>query len=483
MRAGGFTAIGPRDANEDNLFFMEFGTGSLSHGITSFVMVSDGMGGYQCGDVASGLVVAAARSYTEQLLNMTQGNLVDLDPVAALAEIAQNGHDAICAESASRGNAAMGATFVAAFASPTHAWIAHVGDSRAYLMRDGAARQLTKDHSKVGRMLSRGVITEAEAQNHPDRNRIERALGFGNAVPDFNEVELGPRDVLLLCSDGVYTVMNSGQLCDCVLSARDAGKAAEAVVRKALKRGTDDNSTAVVLLGEGLGEATAKTKGRGRTATEVMVPEAKASEANPYEKSWREARGFRTGIIILLAGILIGVIVALTIGALYRPDAAGGGAVAASESKSQEDDVTDERMEDGVSYKTFVVPETPAVELKYVDADGLAELFSYDTFACQEPVTLRPGSSVVASVESFSFNRLQKTYQQLADEYVADLRADVERYLDGATTYGSGLASVCDTEYYLVLLEAIANAGLQTFDDTVAHLVVETLPNANVMAP
>lgn len=463
MRAGGFTATGPRDANEDNLFFTELGVGSISHGITSFVMVSDGMGGYQCGDVASGLVVAAARSYTEQLLHMAQGNLVDLDPVAALAEIAQNAHDAICAESQSRGNTTMGATIVAAFASPTHAWIAHVGDSRAYLVRDDVAQQLTEDHSKVGRLLSRGVITEKEAQNHPDRNRIERALGFGDAKPDFNEVELGPRDALLLCSDGVYTVVGSNQLCDCVMSARNASNAAEAIVQKALKKGTDDNSTAVILMGEEL---------------------CREEENNPYQKPRRETRGFPTALIILLAGILIGIIVALVVGALYTPDGAGHGAVVASDasmagatSTSQDGDALDEHVQDGISFKSFVVPETPDVELKYVDTDGLAELFAYPPFACQDPVTLRVESNFVASVESFSFNRLEKTYQQLDDGYVADLRADVARCMDGATTFSSSLATICDAESYRALLEALADAGLQTFDETIDHLVVETLPN------
>ena len=249
MNLGGYTAIGPRDANEDNFYFLDFpDVHSFTNGVTSYIMVSDGMGGYQGGDIASGLAVSSAESYLSQLLDMAEGNQVDFDAPYALGEISQNAHDAILAEASGRGNVSMGATFIGAFLSPTRAWIGHVGDSRAYLIRDNMATQLTEDHSQVGRMLSRGLISEEEAQNHPARNRIERALGFSDATPDITEVDLQPGDALLLCSDGVYTVLSCQAIADCVCRSKDAATAAKRVVKTALGKGTDDNSTAVVAL-------------------------------------------------------------------------------------------------------------------------------------------------------------------------------------------------------------------------------------------
>ena len=251
MNLGGCTATGPREANEDSFFTFDFSdVNSFANGVVAFAMVSDGMGGYQGGDVASGLAVSSAESYLHHLLDMADGNQVDLDAQAALAEIVQNAHDAIEVETRNRNNARMGATFVGAFISPRHAWIGHVGDSRAYLVRDGRATQLTQDHSQVGRMLSEGLITEEEAQNHPARNRIERALGFTDGQPDPTEVDLMPGDALVMCSDGVYTVLDGAAICKYVKAAAGAEDAARRIVKAAVSHGTDDNSTAVVVFVE-----------------------------------------------------------------------------------------------------------------------------------------------------------------------------------------------------------------------------------------
>lgn len=250
MDLGGFSLTGPREANEDSYFFQDFSSsGSLPRDINAFVMVSDGMGGYQGGDVASSLAVEAAQSYLAQLVQLARGASVDIDPLAAMAEIVQRAHDAIMIVARERGGASMGATFVGAFLSPSHAWIGHVGDSRAYLIRDGEALQLTEDHSQVGRMLSRGVITEEEAQNHPNRNRIERALGFPNYEIEFDEVDLEDGDALLLCSDGVYTVVKGTVLAECVEEMGNAPDAAQEVANEAIASGTDDNSTVVIAAG------------------------------------------------------------------------------------------------------------------------------------------------------------------------------------------------------------------------------------------
>lgn len=250
MDLGRFSLTGPREANEDNCYVQDLSKmGSFPRDIRAYIMVSDGMGGYQGGDVASSLAVESAEKYLPQLAQLVQNGMVDIDPLAAMAEIVQRAHTCIKYKAQERGGVNMGATYVGAFISSTHAWIGHVGDSRAYLIRDGEAIQITEDHSQVGRMLSRGVITEEEAQNHPNRNRIERALGFPNYEIEFDEVELRAGDALLLCSDGVYTAVKGAVLAECVDEMGSAQEAAQEIANEAIACGTDDNSTVVVAMG------------------------------------------------------------------------------------------------------------------------------------------------------------------------------------------------------------------------------------------
>jgi protein phosphatase len=247
MKIAGFSTAGPRPINEDNFYAIDFSdVRSFSGGISAFIMVSDGMGGHEGGDVASKMAVQSAECYLGQLIEMAESNQVELDVPLAFKEIVRNANDAIRQEMQARGNNGMGATFVGAFISPMKAWIAHVGDSRAYLIHRGVAAQLTKDHSAVGRMLSAGLITEKQAQEHPERNVIERALGFTDDDPEITEIPLSRGDALLLCSDGVSTVLNTQSLVDCVLRAKTIEEAAEDTVMMALKKNSDDNATAVV---------------------------------------------------------------------------------------------------------------------------------------------------------------------------------------------------------------------------------------------
>jgi protein phosphatase len=247
MKIAGFSTAGPRPINEDSFYVVDFSeVRSFSGGISAFIMVSDGMGGHEGGDVASRMAVQSAECYLNQLIKMGESHQVELDVPLAFKEIVRNANEAIQQEMQARGNSGMGATFVGAFVSPMKAWIAHVGDSRAYLIHRGTARQLTKDHSAVGRLLSEGLITEKQAQAHPERNVIERALGFTDDDPEITEIPLFRGDALLLCSDGVSTVLTTQLLAECVLRAKDIEAAAKDTVMMALKKNSDDNATAVV---------------------------------------------------------------------------------------------------------------------------------------------------------------------------------------------------------------------------------------------
>ncbi|HEX3923769.1 MAG TPA: MerR family transcriptional regulator [Streptosporangiaceae bacterium] len=132
--------------------------------------------------------------------------------------------------------------------------VASVGDSRAYLRRDGVLRRLTQDHSLVAGLVRAGVLTEAEARTHPQRSLLTRALGTGPDVePGLARVDHEPGDRLLLCTDGVFGALDSGEI-DAALAAADRpGEAADELVRLARDRGEDDVSVIVIDVGAGPG--------------------------------------------------------------------------------------------------------------------------------------------------------------------------------------------------------------------------------------
>lgn len=247
MDLGGSSVPGPRPYNEDNYLLSDISRHQKRlGGLAAFIMVSDGMGGHSSGDVASKLAVETATSYLKDLLALAEESDLDVDVPKALTEISEEAHDAIVAAATEAGGGSMGATFIAAFVARDRAWIGHVGDSRAYLISGGRARQLTVDHSQVGRLIAEGVLTEEQAQHHPSRNVIDRALGFKGANAEITEVRLRSGDAIVLCSDGVSTALSGGDIASIAAGQPDAMRAADALVNDAIQAGGDDNATAVI---------------------------------------------------------------------------------------------------------------------------------------------------------------------------------------------------------------------------------------------
>ena len=203
--AGGATTPGQRPYNEDAFLVRDLSDLQESlNGIRVFMVVSDGMGGHEAGDVASQVVVDVANNYVETLVAAAQQERVEFDPAQALREITALAHQGVLQAASDRGAASMGATFVALFASDTQGWVAHVGDSRAYLLGEDKPGQLTTDHSQVARLVAEGVLTEHEARNHPQRNVIERALGFERNEPELSTFRVEPWSAVVLCTDGFW---------------------------------------------------------------------------------------------------------------------------------------------------------------------------------------------------------------------------------------------------------------------------------------
>jgi len=200
--------------------------------------VADGMGGAQAGELASGLAAAALRDERSELTGGEQ-RVDDLIQEANRRVYQRQSQDA----SAS----GMGTTMTVALVEDGHVAIGHVGDSRAYLIRDRKLEQLTEDHSLVAELVRSGKLSPEEAESHPQRSVITRALGTDPDVDvDTFSIETKPGDLFLLCSDGLTSMVDDQTILREVERNRaDLPSAAKALVRAANKGGGEDNITVV----------------------------------------------------------------------------------------------------------------------------------------------------------------------------------------------------------------------------------------------
>jgi PPM family protein phosphatase len=222
--------------------------------------VADGMGGAQAGEVASRLAAAAFREFHEA---------DELEPDERLRALVQEANRRIYDRArADTGATGMGTTLTAALLEDEQVTIGHVGDSRAYRLREGQLEQLTEDHSLVADLMRSGRLTPEEAETHPQRSVITRALGTDREVDvDTMTVEASPGDVFLLCSDGLTTMVADEEILDLVAGADSLEQAAKALVKAANKGGGEDNVTVVLFAVEGdaaaLEETLVAANGRG----------------------------------------------------------------------------------------------------------------------------------------------------------------------------------------------------------------------------
>lgn len=202
-------------------------------------VVADGMGGAQAGEVASGLVVAAFGDFHEA---------DHLGGTERLAAVIREANRRIYERATNDAEASgMGTTVTAALIEGDRIAVAHVGDSRAYRIRDGKLEQLTQDHSLVGDLVRSGRLTPEEADVHPQRSVITRALGTDPDVDVDTAVhEAQPGDVLLLCSDGLSSMVPDDVIMRIVSESARLDEAARALVQAANKSGGDDNITTVL---------------------------------------------------------------------------------------------------------------------------------------------------------------------------------------------------------------------------------------------
>jgi protein phosphatase len=214
--------------------------------------IADGMGGHAAGEVASDLAITAlAHSLRGQEQQRASWSPVEAGEL--LRQALNDGNRKICESVLARAEwRGMGTTMVALVMADERAVIAHVGDSRAYLLRNGELRQLTSDHSWVNEQVKLGLLTREQAQRHPMRNIVTRALGNQPEVEvDLLEESIRPGDIFALCSDGLSGMLDDAEIHE-VLHAQAAvpQAACRELVDRANARGGEDNITVIVMLNE-----------------------------------------------------------------------------------------------------------------------------------------------------------------------------------------------------------------------------------------
>ena len=245
MKIFGKTDIGlVRETNQDAFSFGSFDDGNC------WAVVCDGMGGVSGGQVASEICVekvseAIKRSYRKGITVSSAKNLLTTAINAANSAVFKEAQENIELKG-------MGTTVVAVLVLGSIAVVAHVGDSRAYLIND-EINQITKDHSFVQLLIDTGKITEEEAKVHPDRNVITRAVGIEHVVDvEIDIVDINDNDKLLICTDGLNGYVPDADILKIIKEYGDSST--EKLVEKAIDNGGRDNITAVLMVAENQGE-------------------------------------------------------------------------------------------------------------------------------------------------------------------------------------------------------------------------------------
>ena len=226
VSVGAATDIGQvREGNEDSYLIVE-----------PLYAVADGMGGHRGGEVASSLALETVHGMFER----REGSLAEQVAEANRAVFDRSQHD--------RKVSGMGTTLTAAQIDGNRVHLVHVGDSRAYLLHGGQLMQITEDLTLVHRMVLEGEISEEEAETHPHRSVLTRALGVDqNIQVDEGDLEVAPGDRLLLCTDGLTGMVPEGQIRKILLETPDPQEAVDNLVKGANRAGGIDNITAVIL--------------------------------------------------------------------------------------------------------------------------------------------------------------------------------------------------------------------------------------------
>ncbi len=258
---------------------------ALNGELDALLVIADGMGGRLGGEVAAEIVVRTVPESVAINLGARNGAKTKIDARRLLAGAIAESHARVQERQAQDAElSGMGTTCVAAILDANLLTVANVGDSRAYLVREGSIRQLTQDHSSVWEQVVAGNMTPEEARTSRFRNQITRSIGSEvSAVPDIETFELQQGDTLLFCSDGLYSELCDDELARLLSSGSDPQQVCDRLVDAALRAGGRDNVTVIALRYGDFRPVTVETKRR-----------VDVEPADDPLNGWRAA-GFETG--------------------------------------------------------------------------------------------------------------------------------------------------------------------------------------------
>ena len=232
MKVYALTHVGRvRSVNQDSYYLPAAGE--------NFAVVADGMGGHKAGEIASKIAVEEFSRWLRCAPRPNEDSL--------RYAIAEANRSIYLKAKAEPDKAGMGTTITALWVDASRIFLAHVGDSRAYLLRNGKMTQLSKDHSLVQEMVRLGGLNAEDAKHHPDKNIITRAIGVSEDIKiDFFEYRLQEGDKILMCTDGLSNMVEDTEMFRIVKSSRDVVEAVERLIQEANNNGGNDNIGVVV---------------------------------------------------------------------------------------------------------------------------------------------------------------------------------------------------------------------------------------------
>ena len=261
LSVAGKTDVGRVRAENEDSYQVLWGEKS-PQGIDALLVVADGMGGHAAGEVASRMAVDGVVGLITGTNDTTgaQGQ----DYLDVLGRVLQDVNTTVYEAGQDSDKRGMGTTCTVAVVRGGQLYVSHVGDSRAYLLRAGVLHQITNDHSLVEEQVAQGILSKEEARRHPDRNIITRAIGLEPQVKvDGYLVSLVSNDVLLLCSDGLTTMIEDSQV-ESILAAKETEEACGYLISAANNEGGHDNITvAIARVTGGLSEESTAAVGIG----------------------------------------------------------------------------------------------------------------------------------------------------------------------------------------------------------------------------
>lgn len=226
-----------RDINQDYMFTSETAVGKLPN----LFIVADGMGGHKAGEYASKTAVETIVEYIEE----NDSGLLVASMKKAIGEANKRVLKEAIVDIEKEG---MGTTIVAATIKGDKLIVANVGDSRLYIVNESSITQLTTDHSLVEEMVRSGKLDRRDARNHPDKNKITRAVGvFPKVEVDFFEAKIERGDTILLCTDGLTNMVEDEEIKRIILGQRDIVEKTATLIETANKNGGTDNITALLI--------------------------------------------------------------------------------------------------------------------------------------------------------------------------------------------------------------------------------------------